>query len=209
MHAHRFEITDEQLTYAYRLVAHSVREHRVHNIWDTEKLHVNRTEELRLTGTLGEIIFADLHGLGRPQRSFGADDGQDYGSDYRVTTQEGERHFDVKTMSRNTGALGLDYVLNIPSRNITRTDVLTTDYVCISLHPRQKLKWATLVGEVSRHNILSGEKGILYKAGSVRTRADGSKFKFYSDTYEIRFAELSPASALSAFPIKSFEVEIK
>ena len=209
MHARRFEITDEQLAYAHKLVTHSVREHRVQNIWDTEKTHATRTNELRLTGTLGEIIFADLHGLSRPQKSFGADDGQDYGSDFKVITQEGDRNFDVKTMSRNTGALGLDYVLNIPGRNITRTDIVTTDYVCISLHPRHELKWGTIVGEVPRHQILSGEKGILYKAGTVRTRADGSTFKFYSDTYEIRFAELSCPSTLPNYPINSVEVEIK
>jgi hypothetical protein len=186
----RFAISEEQLTYAKNLVQHSIAEHHVANIWDTSKHHAARSYELRLTGTLGEIIFADLYNLPRPTRSFGAQDGQDFGRDFNVTDNHGTRIVDVKTMSRTSSALAAHYVLNIPARNLTRSDVITTHYACISLHPRGELKWATLLGEVKKTDILHGVKGVLFKSGTVRTRADGTMFRFYTDTFEITLAEL-------------------
>jgi hypothetical protein len=205
----RFGVTEEQLAYAERLVRHSISEHRVANIWDASKQHADRSHELRFTGSLGETIFADLYGLPRPTRSFGAQDGQDYGSDFNVETAIGKRVVDVKTMSRTSSILASHYVLNIPARNLTRPDVVTTHYACISLHPRGAIKWATLLGEVARPDILQGAKGVLFKSGTVRTRADGTTFKFYSDTFEITIADLNQGDTPRYLPKDHVKVVIR
>lgn len=62
------EVTKEQYNYAKKLVDYSIKNHPISNIWDKEKKDKTRT--LRTTGTLGEIIFADLYNLNRPTRSF-------------------------------------------------------------------------------------------------------------------------------------------
>ena len=78
----QINVTDEQKSYARQLVEHSLAHHRVANIWDQSDDKKSHTRMLRFTGSLGEIVFADLYQLPRPQRSFGATDGQDWGQDF-------------------------------------------------------------------------------------------------------------------------------
>lgn len=183
-------ITDEQIVYARQLVAYSLAHHTVHNIWDkTNSQH--RTPELRLTGTLGEIVFADAYQLPRPTRSFGAIDGQDWGQDFIYTIDNQEFAFDIKSMQRKTDVLYNRYVLNIPSQQLHRENSQTDYYFHISLVAldNPSLRKAIFLGMVAKSDILSGKIGILYKKESKRTRQDGSTFTFSHDTYEIDFQD--------------------
>lgn len=147
---------------------------------------------LRYTGSLGEIVFADLYQLPRPQRSFGATDGQDWGQDFVLKTDEGFFSLDIKAMKRQTGTLGADYVLNIPASQLHKPNSRTTHYFCLSFHQaEQQGTVASLLGFVDKEAVEKGKLGILYKAGTKRIRSDQSSFTFQQDTYEILFQDIS------------------
>ncbi len=181
-------VTNEQEKLAQKLVEYSLKHHPIPNIWDTQKK--NKTAELRLTGTLGEIIFADVYQLPRPTRSFGALDGQDFGKDFTYNHGNEIMIIDVKTMRRKNNKFYKNYVLNIPARNLRRKDSLTDYYYCISLHKTTEKTIASLIGYISKQEILKGHKGILYHKNTWRTRRDHTGFKFFEDTYEIKFEDL-------------------
>ena len=183
------KVTDEQIKYAKELVNYSLKHHPISNIWDSNKKA--KTSELRLTGSIGEIVFADLYKLNRPTRSFGAIDGQDYGKDFEIVIKENKMNFDVKTMHRKSNIFYKNYVLNIPARNIKRTDSITDYYCCISLHKNGKQTIASILGYVLKEEIISRKIGILYKKGTKRTRANGTSFTFFEDTYEIFFSDIT------------------
>lgn len=178
------EVSKEQEEYANKLVAYSLIHHPVSNIWDKNKK--DETKKLRYTGTLGEVVFADLYNLKRPSRSFGAIDGQDYGEDFKLR----KGSFDVKTMHRKSNIFYENYVLNIPYRNVARQDSLTDYYYCISLHNTEDTIIASIIGYIKKKDIINGKVGILYKKGTKRTRADGSFFTFFEDTYEVFFKNI-------------------
>jgi len=182
-------VTEEQKKYAAELVEHSLIHHPVSNIWDNHKK--NKTRELRMTGTLGEVVFADLHNLERPKRSFGAIDGQDYGKDYEVNLPGLNGIFDIKTMHRKSNIFYKNYVLNIPARNIHREDSITDYYYCISLHEQGNQTIASIIGYLKKQDIIDGKIGILYKKGTKRIRRDGTSFTFFEDTYEVFFKNIS------------------
>ncbi len=187
-------VTDEQKSYARQLVEHSLTHHRVANIWDKSIDKTSNTRVLRYTGSLGEIVFADLYQLPRPQRSFGATNGQDWGQDFVLKTDEGFFSLDIKAMKRQTGALGADYVLNIPASQLHKPSSRTTHYFCLSFHQSdQQGTVASLLGFVDKEAVEKGELGILYKAGTKRIRSDQSSFTFHQDTYEILFEDISSA----------------
>ncbi len=181
-------VTKEQIVYAQELVAYSLKYHPVANIWDKNKKE--KTKTLRMTGTIGEIVFADLYQLPRPTRSFGAIDGQDFGKDFALVINDTKMNVDVKTMHRKSNVFYQNYVLNIPARNIHRTDSLTEYYYCISLHNNRRQTIASILGYVKKEDITSGKIGILYKKGTKRIRADKTYFTFYEDTYEIFFKDI-------------------
>ncbi len=183
------DVLPEQIAYAQKLVDYSLKHHPVKNIWDKEKK--DKTFELRMTGTLGEIVFADLYQLNRPVRSFGAINGQDYGQDFRILIKGKEMVFDIKSMHRKTNVFYDNYVLNIPARNIQRKDSLTDYYYCISLHEENNKTIASIIGYLSKKDILHGKIGILYRKGSERVRADKSTFSFFEDTYEVFFKNIN------------------
>lgn len=185
-------VTDEQKSYARQLVEHSLAHHRVANIWDKSDDKKSHTRMLRYTGSLGEIVFADLYQLARPQRSFGAINGQDWGQDFVLKTDEGFFSLDIKAMKRQTGTLGADYVLNIPASQLHKPGSRTTHYFCLSFHQSEHLgAVASLLGFVDKEAVEKGELGILYKAGTKRIRSDRSSFTFQQDTYEILFQDIS------------------
>ncbi len=184
-----FEVQQEQIDYAKKLVEYSLKHHPVSNIWDKKKK--DKTEILRITGTLGEIVFADAYSLPRPYRSFGAIDGQDFGQDFQLKTKSGTLNIDVKTMHRKGNIFYKNYVLNIPARNINRDDSKTDYYYCISLHNIRTKTIASILGYVAKKEIIDGKIGILYKEGTKRIRADESFFTFYEDTYEVFFEDIS------------------
>ena len=183
------QVQKEQIQYAMELVEYSLKHHPVSNIWDKNK--ESKTQELRLTGTIGEIVFADIYKLKRPAKSFGAIDGQDYGKDFELTLKENKFNFDVKTMHRKSNIFYKDYVLNIPARNIHRKDSITDFYYCISLHEKSDNMIASFLGYISKKDILYGKIGILYNRGTKRIRADKTSFTFYEDTYEIFFKDIN------------------
>ncbi len=182
------DVSEEQITYAQKLVDYSLKHHPVSNIWDKEKK--DKTRDLRMTGTLGEIVFADLYRLQRPKRSFGALDGQDYGKDFQLIIQKQKMIFDIKTMHRKTNIFYGNYVLNIPARNVKRTDSLTDFYYCISLHKENDKITASIIGYLSKKDILDEKIGILYRKGTKRIRADKTYFTFFEDTYEVFFRNI-------------------
>jgi hypothetical protein len=188
----QLSVSDEQLACARTLVTHSLEHHRIPNIWDGTS-HQQRTDDLRFTGTLGEIVFADTYRLPRPTRSFGADDGQDHGLDFELCYDGLHQRFDLKTMRRQNNRFYGHYVLNIPASQLLRTDSRTEYYFHVSLHLDRESRFvATFFGYVEKAAIRAGQIGTLFPSGCVRTRGDGSSFSFHADTYEICFRDFTP-----------------
>ncbi len=187
----QLNVTDEQKACARQLVEYSLAHHHVANIWDksTDKKH--NTRLLRYTGSLGEVVFADLYQLPRPQRSFGAVDGQDWGQDFVLRTDNTIFSLDIKAMKRQSGTLGADYVLNIPASQLHKPNSRTTHYFCLSFHQSERLGTvASLLGFVDKQAVEEGTLGNLYQAGTRRVRADQSEFVFHEATYEILFQDI-------------------
>jgi len=181
-------VSGEQKAYAQKLVEYSLLHHPVSNIWDKHKKE--KTKTLRMTGTIGEIVFSDLHNLQRPKRSFGAVDGQDYGKDFELNLPQLTGYFDIKTMHRKSNVFYKNYVLNIPARNIKRKDSITDYYYCISLHKEGHITIASVIGYLKKQDIIDGKIGVLYKKGTKRIRKDGTFFSFFEDTYEVFFKNI-------------------
>ncbi len=187
----QISVSDEQKAYTRQLVEYSLEHHRVPNIWDKRSEKQRHTRLLRFTGSLGEVVFADLYQLSRPQRSFGATYGQDWGEDFVLNTEDGFFSLDIKSMKRQTGILGADYVLNIPSSQLHKPNSRTTHYFCLSFHQDPEGGTvASLLGFVDKQAVEEGKLGFLYKAGTTRIRADKSDFLFQEDTYEIPFQDI-------------------
>ena len=198
-------VTEEQKKYAQELVDYSLKNHPISNIWDSKKK--DQTANLRFTGTLGEIVFADTYKLNRPTRSFGAIDGQDFGKDFEIKFKEKSMNFDLKTMHRRSNKFYQNYVLNIPARNIKREDSITDFYFCISLHEVDNKTIASFLGYINKQDILENKIGILYKKGTVRTRADKTNFEFFEDTYEVFFKNITtPFTSPRIRKFKDFKI---
>ena len=178
----------EQIQKTKELVRYSLQHHPVPNIWD--KTRQKQTYKLRFTGTLGEIVFADTYQLPRPNKSFGAIDGQDYGKDFEMKNGTQIRNFDIKTMQRKSAVFYENYVLNIPARNILRKDSQTDCYFCMNIHRKNTLIIASFIGSIDKKDVVAEKIGILYKKGARRIRKDGSYFNFAEDTYEIFFKNI-------------------
>ena len=100
-------------------------------------------------------------------------------------------NFDVKTMHRKSNVFYKNYVLNIPARNINRQDSITDYYYCISLHEQTDKTIASILGYVSKKDIIDNKIGILYKKGTKRIRGNGTHFTFFEDTYEVFFSNIT------------------
>lgn len=189
----QISISENQRIFARELVEHSLRHHHVANIWDKHNDKLSQTRMMRFTGSLGEIIFADCYHLPRPTKSFGATDGQDWGQDFLIKSEEHSFSVDIKSMKRRTGVLGSDYVLNIPSSQLHKANSKTSHYFCISFHqcPTEGTV-ASLLGFIDKVALEKGEIGALYKSGTKRIRSDGTSFTFYESTYEVLFRDIDP-----------------
>ena len=182
----QINISSEQYNYAKYLVDFSIKNHPVKDIFANDPNGKIRQKEFRMTGSLGEIVFADTYNLKRPARSFGAIDGQDYGEDFNLKLGEEFKSYDIKTMSRKNNNFRENYVLNLPKYQILKNSK-TDYYFCISIH---NSRIASFVGYIDKLKVLNGDIGILYKNGSKRIKDDGSYFKFMRDTYEIDFIDI-------------------
>lgn len=192
-------ITPEQTAAADALVQHSIDHHRVGNIWDGHA--AGRTRELRRTGTLGEIVFADAYGLPRPRRSFGAADGQDHGQDFVLRIAGAERVVDVKSMHRRRASVHPHYVVNLPAEQVHRAGSRTELYAHVSVSPMAQM--ALLVGIVPAADIRSGAVGTRFAPGTTRTRADATGFDFHGSTYEVQMRHLTALPSPCGVPFTS------
>ena len=187
----QIEVTDEQVRYANALVAHSLEHHPVANIWDKHEDKKLKTSELRFTGSLGEVVFADLYQQPRKTKAFGAIDGQDFGQDFQLVIGDWIQNIDTKAMQRKSGVFYKNYVLNIPASQLKRPDSLTDQYCCISFHQEGEKRIASVLGFINKYEILAAEIGVFYPKNTTRTRADESSFIFNEDTYEIDFQDIT------------------
>ncbi|KAA6439246.1 hypothetical protein FEM33_13290 [Dyadobacter flavalbus] len=189
----QISVSEEQKLSARELVEHSLKHHPVSNIWDRHAEKLSQTRILRFTGSLGEILFADCYHLPRPTRSFGATDGQDWGQDFLIKTEEHTFSVDIKSMKRKSGILAPDYVLNIPASQLNKPGSKTSHYFCVSFHQCETNGTvASMLGFVDKPALENGSIGQFYKCGTMRARSDGSSFVFNENTYEVLFQEIDP-----------------
>ena len=187
----QISVTDEQKQFARQLVEYSLRHHKISNVWDHHDDRLSKTRMLRYTGTLGEIIFADLYHFPRPAKSFGATDGQDFGQDFLIKSEDQNFSVDIKSMKRRSGDLSSNFVLNIPAHQLHKPGSKTSHYFCISFHQSESRGTiASLIGFIDKEALTKGEIGNLYKAGSTRVRHDSTSFTFHENTYEILFSDI-------------------
>ena len=156
----QISVSENQKLFARELVEHSLSYHYVSNVWDKNQDQLSQTRMLRFTGSLGETVFADIYHLPRPTRSFGATDGQDYGQDFLITSDEQNFSLDIKSMKRRSGNLVADYVLNIPASQLHKPNSKTTHYFCISFHQSETDGTiASLLGFIDKYALQNGEVG--------------------------------------------------
>jgi hypothetical protein len=198
----QIEVSEEQVATARQLVEYSIRHHAVPDIFAHDPEGSARQREFRMTGTLGEIVFADFYQLPRPTRSFGAQDGQDLGQDFNLHKAGNSCAVDLKTMRRQHDSLWGNYVLNIPAYQLHRRQALTHFYFCISLHSdAQQRTWASFLGFVAKSDLLDQRVGRLFVRGSTRTKANGQTFVFQRDTYEVCFSEIESPEVSEAHQV--------
>ncbi|WP_229216418.1 hypothetical protein [Dyadobacter sp. 3J3] len=204
----QISVTDEQKKYARQLVEFSLRHHKIANVWDNQNERFSQTRIMRYTGSLGEIVFADTYHLPRPVKSFGAADGQDWGQDFLIHSDQYTFSLDIKSMRRRTGNLSADYVLNIPAFQLHKARSKTSHYFCISFHQTESEGTvASLLGFIDKHALLNGEVGTLITKGTDRIRFDQSTFTFQADTYEILLKDIeSPVLTDTIRGLKGFRV---
>lgn len=194
----QIKVTPEQKEYAIKLVDYSIANHPVTDIFAHDPDGKKRQREFRYTGTLGEVVFADVYGLPRPQRSFGAIDGQDYGQDFLLKINQETFSIDIKSMHRKSNRFRENYVLNIPSYQLHKEFSKTDNYFCISFHNDDDAAYATFLGFINKDDVLAGKIGDLFLKGTQRIREDNTAFTFQRDTYEIMFKHITPPFVLES-----------
>lgn len=204
----QIEITPEQIEFANALVDYSIKNHPVKDIFANDPGGAKRKREFRQTGTLGEVVFADMYGLPRPTRSFGAIDGQDYGQDFTLVINGQEKVFDIKAMRRKNNVFRGNYVLNLPKYQMLKKGVITDNYFCISIHEVGSIFIASFIGWVDKVKVENGEVGILYESGTRRVKDNGDSFVFMRDTYEVEFRDIcSPPLNEKIRNTKGFQIK--
>jgi hypothetical protein len=200
---YQLNVTDEQLEYTHNLVKHSIESHTVEDIFKNDESVKGRQYEFRFTGSLGEVVFADAYGLPRKNKSFGANDGQDYGQDFNINGKS----IDTKTMTRKNNKFKVNYVLNLHYYQIIKNNSLTDEYFCLNLHKEGDNYIASFVGTIDKNKIINNEIGTLYKKGSKRMKDNNSSIIFDRDTFEIEFKDItSPTITTEIFENKSFKL---
>lgn len=132
------------------------------------------TKEQQLVGIIGQNIMNVAIGLPLMQPGGGFDGGIDF--------EVFGLKFDVKTMGRNCPPR-IDFVNNlVRSQMRYQADA----YVFMSLN--RQTNRISVCGWLPKAQI--EDRGTLYARGTVRTRADGTKFEMKTDTIEIPNSEL-------------------
>jgi len=188
MEAIQFRVNDEQLAYAKALVEHSLAAHKVSNVWDRQGGDkVGHTADYRLTGTLGEVVFADAYGLPRPARSFGAIDGQDNGCDFVV----GGQRVDIKTMRRRSTTLYQNYVFNLAQCQLDKPQSVTNWYFFINLSQDSGGNFvAQFVGKITPFG--ARQVGSIKPFGQMAVRSDGSGFVVGETILMVAIKDMQP-----------------
>lgn len=194
----QIKVTPEQKEYAIKLVDYSIANHPVTDIFAHDPDGKKRQREFRYTGTLGEVVFADVYGLPRPLRSFGAIDGQDYGQEFLLKINQETLSIDIKSMHRKSNRFRENYVLNIPSYQLHKEFSKTDNYFCISFHNDDDAAYATFLGFINKDDVLADKIGDLFLKGTQRIREDNTAFTFQRDTYEIMFKHITPPFVLES-----------
>ncbi len=179
------EVTQEQVDYTNRIVDYSIARHPIQDIFANDPRGKERQREFRFTGSLGEVVFADTYELKRPERAFGAIDGQDFGEDFILN----DVSYDIKSMRRNNNNFRENYVLNLPKYQMDKNKK-TDSYFCISIHEEKDLYIASFIGSIEKSLVKNGTVGILYKKGTKRVKDNGDYFTFMRDTYEVDFKDI-------------------
>lgn len=187
----QIEATEEQIEYTNKIVDYSIKNHPVTDIFANDPNGRERQREFRFTGSLGEVVFADVYKLPRPQRSFGAIDGQDFGQDFIIKIGDKEYSFDIKSMGRRSNDFRENYVLNLPKYQMDKKSSKTDYYFCINIHQEQGKYIVSFVGYIKKDDILDNKIGILYPKGSERIKDNGDSFVFQRDTYEVFFKDIT------------------
>lgn len=124
----QFRVSPEQIHYTNKLVNYSIYSHPVPDIFAHDPDGQKRQREFRFTETMGEVLFADAYKLPRPEKSFGAIDGQDFGQDFKFSIIGANAIVDVKTMHRKHNNLKTNFVGNLPSYQLQRDFSTTTTF---------------------------------------------------------------------------------
>lgn len=211
----QFTVTDEQISEALRLAKYSIENHPVHDVYanDTADTYGLSAEErslrYRFTGTLGEILFADVYGQSRPTRAFGAIDGQDHGKDFSLEMAGQIVVLDVKTMNRNNANLYDYYVLDLPVYQMKKKP-RTDRYFHITLIPHDRSDFykgydAAFVGSIAKDEI--DKYAQFFSAGSLRPNNRKTSVKFSRDTYEVKLSDLisPPDPVVNVLSLKNFQ----
>ncbi len=210
----RFKITEEQILYTKQIVKYSVEHHPITDVYandqaDTYGLFgIVRSQEYRFVGSLGEVLFADVYGLPRPQRSFGAIDGQDFGKDFIIPINGRNYNIDLKTMHRNFRNPYDYYVLDLPAYQLDKPESQTQCYFHISVSYDRKnptFFTAYFIGFLPKDEVK--QYGELFAAGSLRPNDSGKEVFFARDTYEVMFGDfISPPIPQNWRAIPYFQV---
>lgn len=185
MQAVQFDITTEQLAYARNLVDFSIQNHTIENTWRDK----SQTYHYRFSGTLCEVLFADIYGLRRPARAFGAVGGQDYGCDYVL----GGKVIDIK--GRITDNLKL-YNFCINAWQVEREDCKTDYYFFMQCYPKETPKYCLLLGSASCEDVRAQRVGLRCKAGERKGSVVWDNDIFDVSLYKLRPVKTPPNAAL-------------
>ncbi|MGI5846891.1 MAG: hypothetical protein ACOX5T_02535 [Candidatus Cryptobacteroides sp.] len=210
----QFSVSEEQISYALQLARHSIENHPIRDIYAEDKRDTyglsadERSLRYRFTGTLGEVLFADVYNQPRPSRAFGAIDGQDSGQDFQFNVNGKNVILDIKTMNRNNSILYDYYVLDLPAYQIEK-NYLTDAYFHITLIPCDRINFsgfeAAFVGFIYKNDIPI--LGTLFSEGSLRPNNRGRSVLFSRATYEIKLCDLlSPPIPADVVELRNFQI---
>lgn len=142
--------------------------------------YADGTLSQQLTGIIGQSVIADLFDLPLIDGSTGFDYGEDL--------QYNNFVIDVKTMGRTTDVRPY-YVNNfVGLQKKYSTDI----YIFASLN--KNTNELTVVGWTTKVDLLKKSK--FFPKGSFRYRSDGTKFKTFTDLYEIENKDLMQVTSI-------------
>jgi len=170
-----YEITNEQKKYAWSLVSRCNYGRRG---------DFDGTKERQYTGILGEVLFADLCDLTRPQESTE----QDGGIDFIIHG----KHIDLKTMGRTVDVKPY-FTNNLICSQVEQGD--THVYVFASIN--KTTSTFQVAGWIKKWDIR--RVATICQKGKERTRADGTTFETQKEMFEINNRQLEPWQSPQVF----------